>query len=258
MKHGRTEADFSLPQARPFLFQGDDHGVLLVHGFTGSVAHMRLIGEHLHEKGFTVKGINLPGHATRLEDMRTCTGQDWLEATKAGIVELKQQCRHVSIAGLSMGGVLSLLVAEQMEVTSVVTISAPMGVQNRLMPYARVAAPFVREIRWSADSERAAQLDAQYDLGYMGFPTRAAAELNDLIKEARRNLYAVCCPILVVQSHGDETIAPASADIIMQGVSSQQKKTLWLDAVPHVCTISRDHQRIADAMEKTLRHAEQA
>ena len=72
--------DFSAPEAQPFDFAGDRHGVLLIHGFTGSAGHMRLIGEHLREQGFTVKGINLPGHGTSIEDMAHYGWQQWLQA----------------------------------------------------------------------------------------------------------------------------------------------------------------------------------
>lgn len=248
--------DFSMEEAQPFLFRGDDHGVLLIHGFTGSAGHMRLLGEHLRDAGFTVRGINLPGHAQSEEAMGRTGWQDWLEAAKQAVVELREQCSHVSVCGLSMGGVLSLLLAEQMELTAIAPISAPMAVLNPMMPFARVAAPFMPRISWGSDPERSGMLDQRYDHGYAGFPTHCAYDLSRLIKMARRDLSAVMCPVLAVQSHGDETIAPSSADVIMEGVSSAVKRTLWLDRVPHVCTISCEHQRIADAVAAHFRQAE--
>lgn len=250
--------DFSVPEAQPFFFRGGEHGVLLIHGFTGSAGHMRLLGEHLRDAGFTVCGINLPGHAQSVEAMDKTGWTDWLEAAKQALVELRKECRYVSVSGLSMGGVISLLLAEQMELTAVAPISAPMAVQNKMMPFAKLAAPFMPKISWGSDPERAGMLDVRYDLGYDGFPTHCAADLSKLIKMARRDLSAIVCPVLAVQSHGDETIAAGSADVIMQGVSSKVKRTLWLDKVPHVCTISCEHQRIADAIAKHLHEAEQA
>ena len=49
---------------KPFFLPGDEHAVLLTHGFTGSAAHMRPLGDYLHAQGFTVRGILLPGHGT--------------------------------------------------------------------------------------------------------------------------------------------------------------------------------------------------
>lgn len=253
---GRPQVDFSVPEAQPFFHQGDEHGVLLIHGFTGSAAHMRPLGDLLHAQGFTVRGINLPGHAQRMEDMAAADWQQWLQAAKTACAEMKEQCRYVSVAGLSMGGVLTLLLAEQMGLTAAVPISAPMAVKNKAMPFARFAAPFMPYIMWNGDAERAKLLDQRYDLGYPGFPTRTAWDLSQLIKLARKNLYAVTCPLLAVQSHADETISEDSADVIMAGVSSEEKGVLWLDDVPHVCTISRELPNIADAVVKLLRKAE--
>ena len=107
----RPVVDFSSPVCQPFFLEGGSHAVLLIHGFTGSAGHMRPLGEALHAQGFTVQGINLPGHATSMEDMGRTQWQDWLQAAKEACVALKDRYEHVSVAGLSMGGVLTLLLA---------------------------------------------------------------------------------------------------------------------------------------------------
>lgn len=256
MKKLRKEVDFSAPQCQPFFLQGGSHGVLLIHGFTGSAAHMRLIGEELHAQGFTVQGINLPGHATTMMDMTNYTWQDWLSAAKEAYLALKETCQHVSVAGLSMGGVLTLLLGEQMDPTAIAPISTPTAVQNKLLPLAGVAQYFMKTIMWGDDSERAKRMDLNYHYGYQGFPTRSSVDLHKLIVMARRNLHAITCPVLVVQSHADETIAPDSAETIMAGVSSQRKGVMWLELVPHVCTISPEYKRIAAEIGKLFREAE--
>ena len=252
----RPVADLTLPEAQPFFLKGGEHGVLLIHGFTGSAAHMRPIGEYLHAQGFTVMGINLPGHAATMDDMGKSNWRQWLQAAKEACADLKAHCRFVSVMGLSMGGVLTLLLAEEMGLTAAVTVSPPMDVQNKGLPFARLAAPFMPVIMWRANPDRVAQLDSRYDLGYPGFPTKKGADLWRLIRMARKNLYAVTCPVLVVQSHGDETISADSADVILRGVSSKRKGVLWLDDVPHVCTISREAENIAHAAAEHLRAAE--
>lgn len=249
----RPEVDFSRAACQPFLLQGGEKAVLLLHGFTGSIAHLRPLADRLHQQGYTVRGINLPGHASRMEDMKKVTWQDWLHAAKTEMVMLKDRYSSVSVAGLSMGGVLSLLLAEQMDVAAAIAISAPMAVQNPLMPLAKIAAPLMPMTWWRSRPADGPQLDERYDLGYPGFPTRSAADLNRLIGMARRNLHAVTCPVLVVQSHGDETITRDSGDVILQGISSRKKGILWLEDAPHVCTLTRDVDRIAAGMDELLR-----
>lgn len=255
MKH-RPMKDFSQEVCQPFRFAGGEHGVLLLHGFTGSAAHMRPLGEALHAQGFTVEGINLPGHAISMEAMADTGWQDWLDAAKDAFIGLQQRCRYVSVAGLSMGGCLALLIGEQMHPAAVAAISTPMAVQNPLLPFAGIAAPFVKRIMWRSREDSPCQLDERYDYGYPGFPTKCGSDLNRLIRMARQDLHALQCPLLIVQSDHDETISLDSAEIIAKGVSSKQVGTLRLEKVPHVCTISKALPDIAGRTAEVFRTAE--
>jgi carboxylesterase len=217
---------------------------------------MRMIGEGMHKAGFTVQGINLPGHAVDVAAMKKTGWNDWLGAARDALANLKRRYRFASVAGLSMGGAISLILAEEGLPTAAVAISAPMAVQNKLMPLAGVLAPMYPLMPWGEGSPAEALKDSRYDLGYSGFPTKCAADLSKLIKMARRNLSLAACPVMAVQSHADDTIDHGSAGVILNGVSSSQKQALWLDEVPHVCTITREAPVIVDAMAAFLRKAE--
>ena len=54
-----------------FFLQGSrDAGVLLVHGYTGAPAEMRMLGNYLQEKGgYTVLGVCLAGHSVTVETL---------------------------------------------------------------------------------------------------------------------------------------------------------------------------------------------
>lgn len=251
----RPERDFTDAVCQPFLLEGGEHGVLLLHGFTGSAAHMRPLGERLHAQGFAVMGVNLPGHAVSMEAMGRTGWQDWLDAAKEAFCCLRERCTYVSVAGLSMGGCLTLLIAQQLQPTAIATISAPMAVKSRLLPFAGLAAPFLPQVMWGVRPDDN-QLDDRYDYGYPGFPTRCGMDLHRLITMARRDLHAVHCPVLIVQSHQDETISDNSAKVIADGVSSEKVGVLWLNDVPHVCTISRELPQIAAAVADLFRRAE--
>lgn len=254
----RPDRDFTDAVCQPFLLQGEarngkTHGILLLHGFTGTAAHMRPVGEALWRQGFTVMGINLPGHAMTMDDMAQCTWDNWLDAAKDAFLTLQQRCDYASVAGLSMGGCLALLIAEQMQPVATATISAPMGTRVPLW-LTRVAGPFMKTVWWrQRDGNRT---DEAFDYGYPGFRTVCGSQLERIIRISRQDLHAVTCPLLVVQSHADETIAENSAEVIMKGVSSDRRGVLWLDDAPHVCTISADHNRIADALGEHFRWAE--
>lgn len=257
----RVERDFSDGICQPFLMEGKApvgkrHGVLLLHGFTGTAAHMRLIAESLQAQGFTVMGINLPGHGTSMEDMARFGWQDWLDAAKEAFLRLREKCEYVSVAGLSKGGCLALLLGEQMQPTALAAISAPMGTRLPLW-LATLTRPVLRTIWWKPRDAGNEPVDDQYDYGYPGFPSKCGRHLARLIRMARCDLHAVQCPVLVVQSHADTVIKPDSAEVILRGVSSGRKGVLWLENAPHVCTITDEANRIAAALGEHFRWAEE-
>ena len=250
--------EYLSPLAQPFDFPEGEHGVLLIHGFTGSPAHMRKLGEELHRRGFAVRGILLPGHGTRPEDMRTVSWQDWLLTARQAAREMADQYPFFTAAGLSMGGVLALLLAEERELTACVSLAAPMETRNRFRHLALFGSVFHPMVHKRPKSGLALRVDPAYDVGYRSFPTKSTHDLNVLMGKARRHLSLIHCPMLAVQSHGDETISADSLDTILGGVSSEVKARLWLDEAPHVCTIAPEYLQIAEAMERFLRDAEKA
>jgi len=250
-------AEYLSPLARPFSFESGDHGVLLIHGFTGSPAHMLPLGESLRDAGFSVRGVLLPGHGTAPEDMRGVTWQDWLLCCRQAAREMQARYAYFSVAGLSMGGVLALLLAEEMAVTACISIAAPMKTLNRFRPLAPLAAPFYPTVHKRTNGAHPG-VDARYDVGYVSFPTGSTHHLSVLMCRARQHLPLIRCPILVVQGRMDEAVTQDSPDIILSGVSSEKKAVLWLDRAPHVCTLSDEAGRIADAARAFLRDAEGA
>ncbi|MDD3214812.1 MAG: alpha/beta fold hydrolase [Eubacteriales bacterium] len=243
---------FNHDRCRPFLHTGGDKGVLLLHGFTGSVAHMRPLGDALADRGYTVMGVNLPGHATTEEDMAKTGLEQWISASQTALKRLRSRCDTVAVAGLSMGGDLSLILAEEKLTDACITLSTPMAVQNKLLYFSRVIAPFKPRISWAPSPERKKKLNAAFDYGYSGFPTRSAADLNRLIRMARKDLHSITCPTLTVQSLGDETIWLGSADCILSGIASAKKEKLVLKDDPHVCTLSDDLPEIVNAIDEFL------
>lgn len=234
---------------RPFLYPGSNKGILLLHGFTGSVSHMRPLGDALADLGYTVMGVNLPGHATTEADMARANAAQWIAAAHEALQTLRKRCDTVTVAGLSMGGLLALLLAEEGLADACVAISAPMATRNRWLRYAWLVAPFYPRVSWAPEADRHRDLNPAFDYGYSGFPTRNALDLAKLIHKARKGLSRVRCPLLVVQSTGDKVVWPGSADWIAGHVGTKTPQRLTLQNVPHACTISAEMPRIAAAMD---------
>lgn len=242
----------SNPLCRPFDYAGSrEHGVLILHGFTGSIANMVPFGRYLAGEGFTVKGISLRGHNGKEQEMACVTKENWFHDALFGFDQLAEQCRKVSVVGLSMGGALTLHLAANRPVYRAVPVAAALHIYNRWAPLARFAAPFY-PYRQPRASDSGTPKDP-FAVGYDGIFLHSAAEFNSLIRQVRRELPNVSCPLLVVRAGQDKTVRPDSADWIMQRTASAEKELLELPESGHVCVLGKESRLLFQKTAEFLR-----
>ena len=127
-----------LPGAEPIDLQGDQRGVLVVHGFTGTPFEMRPLAEALGNKGLTVTAPLLPGHGTTPGHLAKTGWRDWLGAVLFELDRLSERCSQVAVVGQSLGGLLALRAASvrKQQLTCVAALATPLW----LPPLARAVA----------------------------------------------------------------------------------------------------------------------
>jgi len=131
-------------QSSPFFIgpKDTDKACLLIHGFVGTPAELRGLGEVLANHGIRAHGIVLPGHEGNPEGLVNIGWKQWQAFAEEGLAELAPY-PHVFLAGLSMGGVLSLLLASRHpeRIAGTIVMSTPTritgGWQLNLLPVAR-------------------------------------------------------------------------------------------------------------------------
>jgi carboxylesterase len=102
---------FEAPEHQPFFLNGGGEGggaALLVHGFPGTPAEMRALGESFHSAGWSAQGLLLPGFGTDIETLPRRTAEEWVSAVVGGLRELKRGHYPVVLIGFSLGGALSI------------------------------------------------------------------------------------------------------------------------------------------------------
>ena len=96
----------------------------MLHGFTGNPQSMRGLALALADAGFTVEMPLLPGHGTDISDMLPTRWKDWSEAAETAYDELAARSDSVVVVGLSMGGMLSVWLAQRHpEIAAIVVVN---------------------------------------------------------------------------------------------------------------------------------------
>jgi len=103
-----------IPGAEAWSHEADgSRGALVLHGFTGNPGSMRQLAEAFAADGFDVELPRLPGHGTTVKDMLTTRWADWSKEVDEAYERLASLAPSVVVAGLSMGGSLTLWIAGQ-------------------------------------------------------------------------------------------------------------------------------------------------
>lgn len=223
---------------KEFNFVGNNTGVLLIHGFTGTPSEMRLLGEYLAKRGYTVKGILLKGHEAAPETIRICSYRDWIHDVVEGYKELKQNCDEVFAVGFSMGGLLALYLARNYDVRGAITLSAPIMIYG-----SKTAADYIRG-RIIAHFPEIVYTKNTRVLNCKRPPMLSVHNLFRLIRYVRENLGYIEKPVLVMQSYGDRRVRPLSANIIYNNIASADKSIIYLHKSGHIITCDTEKEQV--------------
>jgi carboxylesterase len=222
----------------PFYFPGNETGCLLIHGFTGAPTEMRPLGEFLAEKGYSVLGVRLTGHGTRIEDMDRVVWQDWSNSVLDGWHLLRPNTSRVFIVGLSMGGVLALYHASFLPVEGVISLSAPYEMEPdprlKFLPLFSKIIPYASKGKSDWQDPHANEEHFSYDM----YPTKAILQLTQLLEAMRASLPAITSPALLVHSKKDIGVPHHNMEKISRALGTPEEKIqkLLLENSGHVVT----------------------
>jgi carboxylesterase len=227
-----------------FSHDGGDVGVLLCHGFPGAPGSMRPWADYLVDAGYTVRLPLLPGHGTRWQDANRTTFDDWFAEVSAALQELTDRCRAVVVCGLSMGGTLTLRLAEQFPdaMAGIVLVNPSVLTLRKdakyLLPVLRYVLPAYQGIIGDI-----AKPDV-VEPGYKYIPVKAMYSLSQAWKTVRADLPKVTAPMLLMHSRVDHIVEPVNAEVIRDEVSSTNITDIVLERSYHVATLDHDAELI--------------
>lgn len=241
-----------LTQPKPFTFEAGKRAVLLLHGFTGNTADVRMLGRFLQKQGYTTHAPQYKGHGEPFEQLVNYGPDDWWEDVLEGYEHLKSLGHEeIAVAGLSLGGVFSLKLGYTLPVKAVIPMCAPMSLKS----IDRMKQGFLENARKYKQFEKKSEEQIEGELAQLqDRPIETIHALQRFNEEVRQNVDMIYAPTLVIQARLDDMIDIHSATYIYEEVQSAVKDIIWYEQSGHVITLDKErdklHQDIYSFLEK--------
>ena len=236
-----------------FMNSGGSSGVLLIHGFTGLPAELFLFGQSLNRAGFNVLCPRLAGHATNERDLMRTTRGDWFNSVLDGFAILRGVCDKIFVIGHSMGGLLTLKLSTERDVAKIVTLAAPIFIDEGLGLKNLPPREFCSDACIVQPRRKIPNVPQAANEVYKKTPLVSVHELVDLIDDVKKILPHVTAPILIMHGEDDHTAQPRSARFIMDNIGSQKK---FLTTVPdsgHLLPLDDNREFVFEEVTNFLR-----
>ncbi|MHA6259963.1 alpha/beta hydrolase [Sporosarcina sp. CAU 1771] len=231
-----------ISQPKPFFIEKGKRAVLLLHGFTGTSADVRMLGRFLEKKGYTSLAPHYKGHGVPPEELIVTGPDDWWKDVISGYNKLIEAgYDEIAVAGLSLGGVYSLKLGYNKPLKGIVTMCAPMSMRTTDIMYKGVidyATEYKRSER-KDDETIEREIEA---LRQQSMPS--LEEFHDFISGVRKNIENIYAPVFVTQGSKDDVIDVNSANVIYESVESPIKQMKWYEESGHVITLGPEKEQL--------------
>ena len=143
------------------------------------------------------------------------------------------------MAGLSMGGLLTLRAAAELEPDKAVVMAAPIYVHDRrqfLLPWLYFLIRYVKKHQRVFDG-----VPEEYCVQCEAMPTKPLISMFKFVKECKRGyLKNITVPCLIMQSKIEHTVRRQSAQFIYDNIASKRKELVWFEHCGHILTLDKE------------------
>jgi len=233
-----------MPGAEPMSIEGGPVGVLVLHGFTGNPQSMRPFADGIAAAGYSVEMPLLSGHGTAVEDMLDTTWSDWSADAEAAYQRLADRTETVVVAGLSMGGSLTLwLATHHPELPGIICVNPATQAAQEVQDFIGTLIDNGDEVMQGIGSD-VADPDSP-ESAYADTPLRPLLSMFAAANEIQADLVKIECPMLLFTSPQDHVVAPTDSDFLAGAVSGPVER-VSCDRSYHVATLDYDKDLIID------------
>ena len=257
------------PDRYETFYQGNTgHAVVLLPGLCGSELEMGAIPRLLKQSNHTYTIPRIKGYSAHTG----LTGyQEWIDSVDQFVTDLSQTHDSISIAGLSMGATLALAVAEQNSKVHSLVILSPVflfdgwsvpwyypflallykiGIRNW---HFKEREPFgVKNVELRRHIQKAVMANSVSELGAAHLPAVHLYQSLELVKATKKELSSITADTLIIHAVDDETASPKNPEIIIDRISSETCRMIWLGNSSHMITVDNEREVVANEVNNFI------
>ncbi len=222
-------------------------GCFILHGVSGECFGVEALCSYLKEQGYSTycSGVGMKFTSVKLFNIDIYL--EWLDRAEREFEEFYKNCDYVVVIGVSVGGLIGILLAEKYKVDALITINTPI--------YLVDAKKLLEMLYREGEQKGTLHLNRMIILALyhlMGF--------NRLLHQVKKALYRLRCPLLVIQGKKDDIVDWTSASYIYDSFLGQDKEIQYFPKSGHFIFLDcesrlvfiRLHQFIEKSVENKM------
>jgi carboxylesterase len=266
-----TESYDQIPD-RSLFIPGGRVGILLIHGLGGTPVELRYVAQNLARAGHTVYCCQLAGHCGTPEELRRSTWREWYRSVQEAHAKLLERCDIVFAGGLSMGGILAIMLAHERpsQVHGLLLYAPTLRLDGWSMPSYSVLLRYVRPLPiklefdlpehepYGLKDERVRRLVVanmqsgdSSQAGVFSTPLRCFANFNVLVSKVKPHLGEVHQPSLIVHPRDDDIASLKNAQYLQTHLGGLVDSVI-LDDSYHMVTLDQQRNVVAERSQRFI------
>jgi carboxylesterase len=241
-------------QINPIFLTGTNkHAVLLVHGFTATPDCMRPLAHHLNMQGYTIQAPLLAGHGHTIKQLAQTRWEDWYATVFECFKQLRQSHEKVFVAGLSLGGLLTLKLTLDFprDISAIALLATPIRLAKWIewSVFAVTHSPAIYFYNTQKKKHGPDIRDPEAKRNFFNLdamPLTCVQSIIDLQHHLRKRLPEIKTPALLMHAKMDSTAPYASMNEIASLLKSRLCETVTLENSYHILTLDFDKDLVID------------
>ena len=224
------------PECRSIVIDNNkDKAILFIHGFPTTPYMYSYVTEYSASFGYDIYSPLIPTFGADYKEMQKTNFSSWFAFIDKYYLSLKERYKDIYVVGVSMGGAMTLKLAEKYSstknaMTKVAVISAPVvynsikdGIVTEPLAYfARIIKVFLPSIGAKPVAHMEGHNDGDENWhGYRGIFIKQGVSLIYSLKTIRKELNKIKVPMIAIHDKGDKTVPFGNLAIIQRETDTE-------------------------------------